>query len=109
MKQAGSGVDRRAADADAPSIPQVDPTDDVRTGDTAAAADPPWLDWPVGAKVMVRRRLPDGGYADTVGILVERDAAHLVVHGRRGEVVVPAAEVAIGKVVPAPVLGPRRG
>jgi hypothetical protein len=62
----------------------------------------------VGAKVMVRRRLADGGYADTVGVLVERDAEHLVLHGRRGEVHIPAAEVAIGRVVPPPVLGPRR-
>ncbi len=68
----------------------------------------PWLDWPVGAKVMVRRRLAEGGYSDTVGILLERDAEHVVVRGRRGDVTVPAAEIAIGKVVPPPLLGPHR-
>ncbi|MCV2396421.1 hypothetical protein OEB99_19085 [Actinotalea sp. M2MS4P-6] len=67
----------------------------------------PWLAWPLGAKVMVRRRLPDGGYSDVVGLLVERDEDHVLVHGRRGEVRVPAAEIAIGKVVPPPRLGPR--
>ncbi len=68
----------------------------------------PWLAWPTGAKVMVRRRLPEGGYADVVGLLVARDADHLVVHGRRGVVRIEADEVAIGKVVPPPTLGPRR-
>ncbi|MCB2176658.1 MAG: hypothetical protein KQH57_12665 [Actinomycetales bacterium] len=68
----------------------------------------PWLAWPVGAKVMVRRRLAAGGYSDTVGILLERDAEHVVVRSRRGDVTVPAAEIAIGKVVPPPRLGPRR-
>ncbi len=57
---------------------------------------------------MVRRRLPDGGYGDVVGVLLERDAEHVVVRGRRGDLTVTAAEIAIGKLVPAPVLGPRR-
>jgi ribosome maturation factor RimP len=76
----------------------------VGTLDDAA----PWLAWPLGAKVMVRRRLAEGGYSDTVGILLECDAEHVVVRGRRGDVSVPAAEIAIGKVVPPPRLGPRR-
>jgi hypothetical protein len=68
----------------------------------------PWTTWPLGAKVMVRRRLPDGGYGDVVGVLLECDAEHVVVRGRRGDLTVTAAEIAIGKLVPAPVLGPRR-
>ncbi|MDO8106879.1 hypothetical protein Q6348_06670 [Isoptericola sp. b441] len=68
----------------------------------------PWLDWPLGAKVMVRRRLADGGYSDVVGVLLERDADHVLVRGRRGDAHVPADQIAIGKVVPPPRLGPRR-
>lgn len=66
------------------------------------------MQWPIGAKVMVRRRLPEGGYTDVVGLLVEADADHVLVRGRRGEVRIAAEDVAIGKVVPPPVLGPRR-
>ena len=76
----------------------MEPTDDAR----------PWLGWPVGAKVMVRRRLAEGGYSDLVGLLVTTGPDGVRLAGRRGEVWVPAAEIAIGKVVPPPVLGPRR-
>ncbi len=69
----------------------------------------PWLDWPIGAKVMVRRRLVEGGYADVVGLLTECDAEHVTVQGRRGTVRIEADRIAIGKLVPPPRLGPRPG
>lgn len=76
----------------------MDPSDDAT----------PWRGWPVGAKVMVRRRLAEGGYSDLVGLLVSTGQTGVVLATRRGEVAVPATEIAIGKVVPPPVLGPRR-
>ncbi|MDR1118012.1 MAG: hypothetical protein LBL01_01760 [Bifidobacteriaceae bacterium] len=46
---------------------------------------PVWLGWPLGARVTIRRRLPEGGYSDWVGVLEEASAAELAVRRRTGE------------------------
>ncbi|MGN6330662.1 MAG: GNAT family N-acetyltransferase [Motilibacteraceae bacterium] len=66
----------------------------------------------VGCRVVVRRRLPDGGFADVLGDLLAwsspaTSAGELLVRTRRGEVRVPESEVAGGKTVPPAPL--RRG
>ena len=64
------------------------------------------MDWPVGARVVVRRRLAEGGYSDVLGDLLARSTDGVRVLTRRGEVSVAAADIAVGKrVPPAP---PRR-
>lgn len=66
-----------------------------------------WTTWPLGVRVVVRRRLPDGKYSDVLGELVESGPGGVVVRTRAGdEVRVDAAEIAIGKIVPPP--RPRR-
>ncbi len=66
-----------------------------------------WADWPLGARVVVRRRLPDGKFSDVLGELLAADADGVRVRTRTGaEVTVTAAEIAVGKVVPPP--RPRR-
>lgn len=73
-------------------------------------ADPsmPWLAWPVGGRVMVRRRITDEShrYSDLLGEVLDRDESGVTLRTRRGDVHVPAAEIAIGKPVPPPP--PRR-
>jgi len=59
-----------------------------------------WTDWPVGARVVVRRRLPDGRYSDVLGELLATDDDGVRVRTRRGDVSVPGTEIAVGKVVP---------
>ncbi len=59
-----------------------------------------WTAWPLGVRVVVRRRLPDGRYSDVLGDLLSTDDDGVRVLTRGGEVHVPAAEIAIGKVVP---------
>ena len=61
-----------------------------------------WRSWPVGTRVVVRRRLADGGYADVLGDLLEVGPAGVVVATRRGPVRVAAADIALGKPVPPP-------
>ena len=72
------------------------------TPPTPPGSSRPWLDWPVGARVVVRRRLPEGGYSDALGDLVENTPEGVTVRTRRGDVTVPAAEIAVGKLVPPP-------
>jgi hypothetical protein len=62
----------------------------------------PWLQWPLGARVVVRRRLPDGRYSDVLGELVRRGPDGVDVLRTDGTEHVPAEEIAIGKVVPPP-------
>ena len=78
------------------------------TDPTLQAADParPWRAWPVGARVVVRRRLSGGGYSDVLGDLLTVDDDGVQVATRTGPVRVGAAEIAIGKLVPPPP--PRR-
>lgn len=62
---------------------------------------PGWTQWPVGARVVVRRRLPDGKFSDVLGELLATDDDGVRVRTRTGaEVTVTAAEIAVGKVVP---------
>lgn len=66
----------------------------------------------VGARVVVRRRLPEGGFADVLGDLLAWSSpgtprGELRVRTRRGEVLVPEPEVAGAKKVPPAPL--RRG
>ncbi len=65
-----------------------------------ATTGPVWASWPLGARVVVRRRLPDGRYGDVLGDLLETGADGVLVRTRRGDVRVRAAEIAVGKLVP---------
>jgi hypothetical protein len=65
-----------------------------------AAMDKGWTDWPVGARVVVRRRLPDGRYSDVLGELLAADDDGVRVRTRLGDVSVPGTQIAVGKVVP---------
>ena len=65
-----------------------------------------WQDWPVGARVVVRRRLPEGGYSDVLGDLLATGPDGVRVETRHGQVTVVAADIAVGKLVPPAV--PRR-
>ncbi len=65
-----------------------------------------WLAWAVGTRVVVRRRLPEGGYGDVLGDLLEVGPDGVVVGTRRGPVRVAAADIALGK--PVPPAPPRR-
>jgi ribosome maturation factor RimP len=57
----------------------------------------------VGARVTVRRRLPDGFLSDVIGTLESFGPAHLSVRDRRGELVEIAFEdVKAARVHPAP-------
>lgn len=63
----------------------------------------PWRDWPVGVRVVVRRRLPADSaqpYTDVLGELRAVDDDGVTVATRRGDVRVDAADIAIGKIVP---------
>ena len=66
----------------------------------------PWLAWPVGARVIVRRRLAEGGYSDVLGYLETVDDDGVRVATRRGPVYVPSDDIAVGKLIPPPP--PRR-
>ncbi len=74
-----------------------------------ADAVPIWRAWTVGTRVIVRRRLAEGGYSDVLGDLLTVDDGGVQVTTRRGVVHVPAAEIAIGKPIPpAPARRARR-
>ena len=85
--------------APGPSIPHV-----TNGGDAGAEppVDRPWTRWPVGARVVVRRRLAEGGYSDVLGYVVSTGDDGVTVETRTGEVHVPAATFAVGKLVPPP-------
>ena len=82
---------------------------DPTTGDRAVPLRP-WLAWPVGARVVVRRRLAEGGYSDVLGDVLATGDDGVRVETRRGPVHVPAADIALGKLVPPapPRRAPRR-
>ena len=61
----------------------------------------------VGARVVLRHRLPDGSAGDALGDLVHADADLLVVSTRRGQVHVARRDLLAGKAVPPPPV--RRG
>ena len=60
-----------------------------------------WRAWPLGTRVVVRRRLPDG-YSDVLGEVVSRDEEGLVIATRTGPVAVPAGIIVTGKPIPPP-------
>jgi hypothetical protein len=62
----------------------------------------PWLAWPLGSRVVVRRRLPEGGYTDVLGELVYRSRSAVEVARHGGTERIEADEIAVGKVVPPP-------
>lgn len=62
-----------------------------------------WTHWPVGSRVVVRRRLAEGGYSDVVGELISTSTKSVTVRSRRlGVVTIPAEIIAIGKVITPP-------
>ena len=57
----------------------------------------------VGVRVSLRRRLPEGGYGDVLGVVLDWDDASVTVEKRDGTVVViPAGTVVAAKRVPPP-------
>ena len=75
----------------------------------ASGGTPPWRSWETGTRVMIRRRLPAGAthlYTDVIGTIVRTDVTGVTLETRSGSVVVPAAEIALGK--PVPPAPPRR-
>ena len=85
------GSDATPADAPAPApAPAPDPRDG-------------WRGWAPGTRVVVRRRLAEGGWGDVLGDLLEVTPDGVVVRTRRGDVRVAGADIAVGKpVAPAP-------
>ena len=74
----------------------------MSTGQDVSNPSAPWLEWPLGSRVVVRRRLAEGGFTDVLGELVYRssDAVEVLHHG--GTERIEAHDIAIGKVVPPP-------
>ena len=62
---------------------------------------PDWRSWTVGMRVVVRRTVPEGGWTDVLGELLEVGPDGVLVATRRGPVRVPGGEIALGKPVPA--------
>ncbi|MFK5645889.1 HAD family hydrolase [Ornithinimicrobium sp. LYQ121] len=56
---------------------------------------------PLGQRVTVRHRLPDGGASDAVGHLTERTAEAVTLHTRRGPVQIRLRDVLVARVVAA--------
>ncbi|MDR2372705.1 MAG: hypothetical protein LBD77_01105 [Bifidobacteriaceae bacterium] len=64
--------------------------------------EPVWMAWPLGSRVTIRRRLAEGGYADTVGRLEAADADHVEVRHRSGQLRrVEAGQIAIAHLIEA--------
>ena len=58
-----------------------------------------------GHRVTIRRRLPDGGYSDVVGVAEHVDLSSVTVRTHRGEkVTIGRSEIAAARVVEAPPL-----
>ena len=57
----------------------------------------------VGRRVTVRRRLPEGGASDTVGVLVALDERHATVRNAAGaDVVIAVEEIVAARVIAPP-------
>ena len=67
-----------------------------------SARRPAWTTWPVGARVVVRRRLAEGGLSDVLGDLLETGPDGVRIRTRRGEVAVAATDIVLGRTVPPP-------
>ncbi|MDR0592637.1 MAG: hypothetical protein LBG60_05130 [Bifidobacteriaceae bacterium] len=64
---------------------------------------PVWMGFPLGARVTIRRRLPEGGYADTVGTLERAEPGYVEVRHRSGRLRrVEAASIAIAHLIKSP-------
>ena len=78
---------------------------------TSGSPEVPWRSWTVGTRVVVRRRLADGGehgHTDVLGELTRVDDEGVQVATRGGPVDVPGTDIVLGKVVPpAPPRRPR--
>ncbi|MDR0366770.1 MAG: hypothetical protein LBH68_08095 [Bifidobacteriaceae bacterium] len=69
---------------------------------------PIWMTWPLGVRVTIRRRLPEGGYADSVGVLEQATADEVAVRHKSGTLRhIPAAEIAIAHLI-RPVAPPTK-
>lgn len=66
----------------------------------------PWRSWTTGMRVVVRCHLPEGGFTDVLGYILEITDDGLLIETRRGPVPVSGASIALGKPVPPPP--PRR-
>jgi hypothetical protein len=56
----------------------------------------------VGRRVTIRRRLPEGGYSDVVGMLERADESTLAVRDKKGRLIeIARAEIALSKLVPS--------
>jgi ribosome maturation factor RimP len=54
----------------------------------------------IGQRVTIRRRLPEGGYSDVVGVLEHADESTVAVRDKRGQLVtIGRAEIAAARVV----------
>jgi hypothetical protein len=63
--------------------------------------EPVWTQWPLGARVTIRRRLPTGGYSDWVGVLEEATPAGVMVRHRDGRVRrIGTEDIAIAHLIP---------
>ena len=92
---AGSARRRRAPAGVAPSVADVDSPrpPGVRYATSAGPAD-------VGARVVLRRRLPDGALSDVLGVLEGWAGGVVRVQTRAGAVDVPEADLVAAKRVP---------
>lgn len=63
---------------------------------------PAWREWPVGTRVMVRRRIDDPvhKYTDVLGVILINDPDGLRLEARTGEVFVPGDAIFQGKPIP---------
>jgi len=55
-----------------------------------------------GRRVTVRRKLPDGGYSDVIGVCEQADPSSLTVRNKNGETIV----IARSEIVAARLVGP---
>jgi hypothetical protein len=58
------------------------------------------MNWPLGVRVTIRRRLAKGGYADSVGTLEESSIDQVAVRHKSGSLRrIPAEEIAIAHLI----------
>ena len=59
-----------------------------------------------GHRVTIRRKLPEGGYSDVVGVAEHVDLSSVTVRTHKGEkVTIGRSEIAAARVIEAPPLG----
>jgi hypothetical protein len=57
----------------------------------------------LGRRVTVRRTLPEGGYADLIGVCEQADASSVTIRNKNGEAIVIArSEIVAARVVGSP-------